>query len=105
MAKNSKMKKIKQLPWGLIFLIAIIVLNVGLILDYTIMDLIGETEFTEVGFNNFLVGFTYTCDILYIGVNILLLFIKEKSKSIINISTCAFLMIIFWIIKFCLIWF
>ena len=35
MAKQSKMAKFKALPWALITLVALCVLNLALILDYT----------------------------------------------------------------------
>ena len=96
MAKQSKMAKFKALPWALITLIALCVLNLALILDYTIIDFVGKIAFNEVGFNNFLIVFTYICNIL---------FIKDKSKSMLYILASAGMMIIFYIIRFCLVWF
>ena len=97
MAKQSKMAKFKALPWALITLVALCVLNLALILDYTIIDFVGKIAFNEVGFNN--------CNIAFIVIHILLLFIKDKSKSMLYILASAGMMIIFYIIRFCLVWF
>ena len=105
MAKQSKMAKFKALPWALITLVALCVLNLALILDYTIIDFVGKIAFNEVGFNNSLIVFTYICNIAFIVIHILLLFIKDKSKSMLYILASAGMMIIFYIIRFCLVWF
>lgn len=105
MAKQSKMAKFKALPWARIILIALVVLNLALILDYTIIDFVGKIAFSEVGFNNFLIVFTYVCNIAFIAIHILLLFIKNNSKSMLYILASAGMMIIFYIIRFCLVWF
>lgn len=105
MAKQNKLEKFKELPWKFISLIALSVLNLALILDYTIIDFVGEIAFSEVGFNNFLIVFTYICNIVFIAYHILVLFIKNNSKSMLYILASAGMMILFYIIRFCLVWF
>lgn len=101
----KKKFKLKQLPWGLICFGVVTFLNLALILDYSIMELVGEAHFEEVGFNNFLIGFTYTCDIIYMLCHAFLLFFKKRQKSMLSIMLSGGALIVFYIIKFCLEWF
>lgn len=101
----KKKLKLKQLPWALICFGIVTFLNLALILDYSIMELIGSTHFEEVGFNSFLLGFTYTCNIIYMLSHALLLFWKNRQKSMLAIMLSGGALVVFYIIKFCLEWF
>lgn len=81
MAKQSKMAKFKALPWALITLIALCVLNLALILDYTIIDFVGKIAFNEVGFNNFLIVL-HTFVILHLSLFIFYFYLLRINQRV-----------------------
>ncbi len=95
----------KKIKWNTIIFTFICLVSIALFLDYVILNILNDTAFTEVAFNNFLYSFTFIINTLFIAYHLVMVFFKKKSNSMLFALASASYLVFFYIIRLCLVWY